>query len=761
MQNERAIAFFSTTLLAVGAGSAATAAVIDGWPADVPWLQVPGLFVALVAASHLLIRYQYGKEVDALDLFEAVLAPVMFVLPGPLVVALVGASKATVGIAHRNQPLKAYFNAAQWMAAAGLGNLAFDLIRTGESLTPRNFGALIAAMVVVGVVNHIAFSIVVTLAQGRRLGDVLKGMTALILTGWLGGWAVNTVFGVLFVSAYLRTPFAVALFLVPLVLLHWGSRGYATALADRARLAGLHSATHVLATPIDPRDGLGSFLAEVRECFESECAELVLVSPEGHETHRADAAGYSVNDGEHALGAALIHAGRAVKLTTVDPSSPLAAVLDAAGWRDCAAAPVRSGHRLIGVLCTYNRGGLEGFEEGELAVLEALANEVAGALHKAELLATILEERRKLAEIVDNTSDGIFTLDPGGVVESWNAALEQLTGYPADEMIGTSHLGVLRPRDASGNDVLFERWADELADPGNAAADETLALPNDVQVLTSAGEQRWLSCSYTRVPASDDRPPLLVVVGRDVTKVRELERLKEEFVATVSHELRTPLTPIKGFATTLLEGGDRMSTETRRTAVESILRSAQRLERLILNLLEVSRIESRVVEMRNTSVEVGELTQRVVREFRDAWGDHEISLSAPSHLCLALGSELWIEQILSNLLSNALKYATGSEPIEVHIRPEADAVELAVVDHGAGIPPEEAARVFERFERLDRSNRQAGTGLGLYIARELAHAMNGTLTLSETPGHGATFSLRLRPATATGPRQGTDAALRL
>jgi PAS domain S-box-containing protein len=735
LHNERGIALFSGLLLALGAAAAGITTVVVSWPDHVPWLQTPGLFVALVAASHLLIRYQYGKEVDAFDLYEAVLAPAMFVLPGALVVGLVGLSKVVVGVAHRNQPIKTFFNVAQWMAAAGAGTLVFDVLRRGNDLDPHNLVVLLAAMVVVGVVNDMAFTVVLRLAQDRRLGDVVKSMTSLMVTAWLGGWAVNTVFGVLFVSVYLRTPLAVVLFLVPLVLLHWGSRGYATALADQTRLEGLQSATHVLAKPIDPRDGIGQFLAEVVTCFEAACAELVLVSPAGHETHRVTEEGYRVDVAPHPLGAALLHAGRAVRLTTADPSSPLAAVLDEAGWHDCAAAPVRSGHRLIGVLCTYNRGGIEGFEEGELAVLEALANEVAGALHKAELLATILEERRKLSEIVDNTSDGIFTLDPGGVVESWNAAVEQLTGYLAAEMIGTSHLGVLRPRDAAGNDVLFERWADEDTD-----------LPNDVQVLTSSGELRWLSCSYTRVPAGDDRPPLLVVVGRDVTKIRELERLKEEFVATVSHELRTPLTPIKGFATTLLEGGDRMSSETRRTAVESILRSAQRLERLILNLLEVSRIESRVLDVRNSSVEVVELAQRVVREFRDAWGDRDIQVSVPNSLCHALGSELWIEQILSNLLSNALKYATGTEPLEVHVRADREAVELTVVDHGPGIPPEEAARVFERFERLDRTHRQAGTGLGLYIARELAHAMNGTLTLADTPERGATFSLRLRPA---------------
>ena len=735
MHNERRIAVLAAVLFLVGGAAGLFGTVTAGWDADVPWTQVPAFLALLVAAAYFLIRYQYGKEVYALDLFEAVLSPALFVFPPIVVVLLAGTSKAIVGLIHRNQPIKAAFNTAQWMAATGLGALTFTAIRQGDELTGRNFAALVAAMVVVGVSNHLSLAFVLSLVQGRKLTDVMGGMVGLIVTGWLGGWAVNTTFGVLFVSAFLRTPFAIVLFFVPLMLLHWGSRGYATALADRTRLSGLHSATHVLAEPIDPRDAIGQFVDEVRTCFESECAELVLLTADGHETHRVDADGYAVCQGNHPLGAALIHAGRAVRLTTADPSGFLAGVLEEQGWRDCSAAPVRSGHRLIGVLCTYNRGGVEGFEEGELAVLEALASEVAGALYKAELVATILEERRKLAEIVDNTSDGIFTLDPAGVVESWNSALESLTGYPGTEMIGTSHLGVLRPRDAAGSDVLFERWSESDA-----------ALPADVQVLTSSGELRWLSCSYTRVPAGDDRPPLLVVVGRDVTKVRELERLKDEFVATVSHELRTPLTPIKGFATTLLEGGDRMSSETRRTAVESILRSAQRLERLILNLLEVSRIESRVIDVRNSSVEVTELAARVVREFRDAWGDRQIVVSVPPSLCHALGSELWIEQILSNLLSNALKYATGPEPIEVHVTGTRDAIELAVVDHGAGIPPEEAHRVFERFERLDRTNRQAGTGLGLYIARELAHAMNATLELSETPGSGATFSLRLRPA---------------
>jgi PAS domain S-box-containing protein len=697
---------------------------------DVAWVVLAPLLGLLVAAEYFQIRFQYRDDVMALNLFDAALAPLIVAFPAAAVIGTVALAQLIAAAIRRNQPLKASFNVAQWAVAAGVGSLLYRIV--GGDARPTNTGLLILvlALSAMALINTLALAVVIRLAQHQPVRRVLANLAPTILVSWV----LNTPFALLFVTAVDSSRVTVVLFAVPLLMLHWASRGYAAARADRARIGGLQQATHVLAQPVDPRDAIGLFVAEVRECFEAECAELVLISPEGHEVHRADANGHRVTGENHPLGAALIHAGRAVRLTTVDPTSPLADVLERAGWRDCSAAPVRSGQRLIGVLCTYNRGGLEGFEEGELAVLEALANEVAGALHKAELLATILEERRKLSEIVDNTSDGIFTLDPAGVVESWNSALESLTGYPGSEMIGTSHLGVLRPRDAAGSDVLFERWAEDAE------------LPADVQVLTSAGELRWLSCSYTRVPAGDDRPPLLVVVGRDVTKARELERLKEEFVATVSHELRTPLTPIKGFATTLLEGGDRMSSETRRTAVESILRSAQRLERLILNLLEVSRIESRVIDVRNSSVEVGSLARRVVTEFRDAWGDRDIEVTAPKELCHALGSELWIEQILSNLLSNALKYAPGTDAIEVRVRPDLDAIELSVVDHGPGIPAEAAERVFERFERLDRTNRQAGTGLGLYIARELAHAMNGTLTLAETPGHGATFSLRLRPA---------------
>jgi signal transduction histidine kinase len=257
------------------------------------------------------------------------------------------------------------------------------------------------------------------------------------------------------------------------------------------------------------------------------------------------------------------------------------------------------------------------------------------------------------------------------------------------------------------------------------------------------------------VPAKDDRPAVLVVMARDVTRMHEVERLKEDFVATVSHELRTPLTPIKGFANMLLENGERLGIDGRKVAAESILRSAQRLERLIVNLLEVSRVESHVLEMRDAVVPVAPVVSRVVDEFRNAFSDRVIELDVQGSP-VARGSELWIEQILSNLLSNAVKYAPAPASIDVDVRADGTAVELLVIDHGPGVPEHEADRIFERFERLDQDRQQAGTGLGLYIARELAHAMNGTLAVSAGRDGGAIFALRLPDAALVGTELVSD-----
>jgi PAS domain S-box-containing protein len=678
---------------------------VHGVGQSVPWWTVPAFAVLLGSAEYLLVRFVYRGEVDALNLFEAALAPALVALPGVLVMLTVAAGQAAAAVLRRNPRRKACFNVGQWMLAAGAGSLVFASLRRDHDFGAGDLPALVAALLVVSLCNQLAFANVMRLVNRTTWNETIVGLRPVILPGWVGGWVVNTGFGGLFAISYAAGEWAMPFFFVPLVMLHWASRGFATARTNHVRLAGLQKATHALAAPIDPRDGVTAFLTEVLGGFEAECVELL--TPDGGHRARRDG-------GEQVL-------------VEVIPAATTAPLPD----DDCISTPVMAGERVLGVLRVHGRGGAEGFADGELAVLQALAAEVAGALQKAELLESILEERRKLFTVVDNTSDGILALDAHGVVQTWNPGLEVITGYAAASMVGSAHAGVLRARDSAGNDVLLERWAEQSAD-----------LPADLQVVASDGKVRWLSCSYSRVAPKEDRAAVLVVMVRDVTRIHEVERLKEDFVATVSHELRTPLTPIKGFATLLLESNHRLDDESRQAAAESILRSAQRLERLIVNLLEASRVERHVVDVRDATVPVMSVVERVVDEFHVAHPDRVITLDgegAPN----VRGSDLWIEQILSNLLSNAIKYTPASAPVEVRVRPDGGTVEVAVVDHGLGIPVHESERIFNRFERLDQDRQQAGTGLGLYIGRELAHAMHGTLAVSRGDDGGAVFVLRL------------------
>jgi PAS domain S-box-containing protein len=401
------------------------------------------------------------------------------------------------------------------------------------------------------------------------------------------------------------------------------------------------------------------------------------------------------------------------------------------------AVPLRQDAETIGVLALYDRIGMEGFESGELAIAAALGRELVGFVVRAELLHEIDEERRKLADILENTSDGILSVDHSGCITSWNAGLAAMTGRAADEMVGTRHFGLLRPRDAAGRDVLIEVWLAQM--------ESGAELPTELQIVTADGATVWLSCSYSRIPAGEGRSDTLVIVARNITQARELERLKDDFVAVVSHELRTPLVPIKGWAQTLLNRGDRLSDDQRRTAVQSILAQAQKLESLVLNILEASRIEAGRVDGEGIA-DAGAITARIVEDTLAARPDRAVRLRPAPVPSNVRGSAVWVERAVSNLVSNAIKYSPDDEPVDVSIDVAGQTVLIAVTDRGPGIAVDAQERIFERFERLEETRKQTGTGLGLYITRRLARAMGGDVTVSSVPGAGSTFLLRLPAA---------------
>ena len=721
---DRAVRLYIAALAAVAIAAVGADVLVFGWR-HVDNVLLAAAFVPVLAASeYLIVRFRYRDQIDGLNLFEAVLTPLLFSFPVPAAVLAVGVAQVTAGIARRNRPRKAAFNVCQWMVAVATGGFVLDALRQGPSLTAANLAATVGAVVVVSAVNQAEFSVVIALAEGRPLRHVFGALQEVFLLGWALGGAVNAAFGVLFLAAYQWSAVSVGLFVVPLLVLHWANKAYAAARADEVRLRALHHASALLAEPVDPFDAVDDFLAEVRRCFETEAAELLIVTENGPVIYRSPAS--NVPYTATAM-TGVLSLQKPVRLSGSEISPQPA-------WRDCLAAPLVNGEETIGALCTYNRNGLEGFEDGELAVLAVLAADVVAAVERSRLVQRVVDERRTLRDIIGSASDGIFTLGQDGTVTSWNPALTGITGYRADDVVGRRDLAVLRPRDSERRDVILERWAER-----------DVALPTDLQILTRTGELRWLSCSYSTV-ASSDGDGSLIVIARDVTKEREVERLREDFVATVSHELRTPLSPIKGWAATLLDFGDKLNAVDRREGLQSILRQAQRLERLVVNLLEVSKIEHGSLDADIADVDVSAVAHRVVEDFHAAFPERTFHLDGADEPCWASAKELWVEQILSNLVSNAVKYSSEATPVEVTVEPGLDHIGVVVVDHGCGIPAHELERVFERFHRVRETVTQTGTGLGLYIARQLAEEVGGHVSVESVPGRGSQFTLELPAA---------------
>ena len=245
----------------------------------------------------------------------------------------------------------------------------------------------------------------------------------------------------------------------------------------------------------------------------------------------------------------------------------------------------------------------------------------------------------------------------------------------------------------------------------------------------------------------DDGAPGAVVVVHDISKIKTLEKVRQEFVANVSHELRTPLTIILGYLETLIDGGldDRKMTED---ALQVMFRHAERLKHLVDDLLTISRAESRTMPLHLETVELAPLLQRVAEQLAEPMRRQgaKIEIESPEDGLTVGADALRIEQVLVNLLENALKHA-GREGLVVKIRVErhANAVVIEVADNGPGIPYEDQEHIFERFYRVHkhRSRDTGGTGLGLSIVKNVVQAHGGTVSLRSVPGRGATFLVSL------------------
>jgi two-component system sensor histidine kinase KdpD len=258
------------------------------------------------------------------------------------------------------------------------------------------------------------------------------------------------------------------------------------------------------------------------------------------------------------------------------------------------------------------------------------------------------------------------------------------------------------------------------------------------QQLTPA-DRELLEALVAGLAAGVDRLRLQEEV-REARLVAEVGRQRAGFLSAVSHNLRTPLTAVKAAAGTLLASWSRIEPEERRELLETISDEAERLERLVRNTLELSRIRAGALEIEPERVDIADLVQHAVRRLRPIARAHRVRLDVDDDLPPVLLDVTMAEQILLNLLENALRFAPPGSEIVVGAHAYGDdEIELRVADHGPGVPPEARDRIFEEFQSAETRPDRSGTGLGLAIVRALVVAHGGSVRYEDTPGGGATF----------------------
>jgi PAS domain S-box-containing protein len=360
--------------------------------------------------------------------------------------------------------------------------------------------------------------------------------------------------------------------------------------------------------------------------------------------------------------------------------------------------------------------------------------EIARHLRNARLIQQTLQHQKIAAAVVDQSSDAIFVTDLEHKILAWNAGAEDLFQWRLSEVLGR-HGAFLVPSNRVDE---IKNVIEEVLTLGHKNSVETERLRKDGNAVAVEG-------SFTLLKDDADAPFAIVRSYRDITKRKQVERMKSEFTALVSHELRTPLTAIRGFAETLRDFGDELDAGKRQNYLQIILDESARLGHMVGDFLDIARIEAGGIETTLSEVLLEPLFGRIARLFKENPSKPNFSVEVDDGARSLRGDEEQLYRLFVNLVGNALKYNPAGGTISLRAAALGSDLELSVSDQGPGVSKEDQVRLFEKFYRAgDAVTRKTpGTGLGLAICKGIVDAHRGSIRVDSVPGHGARFTARL------------------
>lgn len=407
--------------------------------------------------------------------------------------------------------------------------------------------------------------------------------------------------------------------------------------------------------------------------------------------------------------------------------------------RQVVALPMIVEQDLLGMIFIFRAQSVR-FSPDDYQILSSFADYAAIAVHNARLYESAVTERRRLDALLDSSADGIMVLMPNLRIERFNRALVTLTGWRAAEAIGRPHDDVItwaqRRSRLTLEDATAQGWP----------TDEGRTLYVEGELRRRNGSRVSLGITYAPLMTRNGRLLNIIGTARDITRFREADTLKDTFISVVSHELKTPVSIIKGYAETLRRPEALRSPALVDDMLADIVQESDRLTRLVDDLLDASRLQAGGLPFHEVEeVDLRLIAQRVIERYRPRTNRHVLTLAFAEDFPTVLGDARRLEQVLDNLVSNAIKYSPRGGTVEVRGRATPAEVVLSVSDEGVGIPLDEQERIFDRFYRVEGPDTRAaaGTGLGLYLTRAIVTAHGGRCWVTSSPGQGATFYVAL------------------
>jgi len=527
------------------------------------------------------------------------------------------------------------------------------------------------------------------------------------------------------------------------------ARLFAASERRAAQVSALFEISRDISANLALKEILSTIVRKARELLGTDTSFLAMVTPDGQGFEMVASDGLRTKamrelrlGREQGLAGLVVERGEPIivddyprEVIFKDP--PLEAVREE-GLISEIGVPLSDGANLLGVLYIGNRTRVR-FSPEDARLLMAFAKQASIAIQNARLYEEAVAQReraeagrRHLQVVIDSMPEGVIIAEGAdGRITTINRAGKRLLGVDAVEGLDPrrepSALGLFTPEG-----TLF---AVEQLPLQRSVRNGEVCL--GVEIVIHRPDGTTLPVLVNSAPFRDleGRVSGAVVVFQDISKAKEAEQLKDEFMSLVSHELRTPLTSIKGAARTLLRHYSTLDEATRMELLQDVDEEADRLYRLVENLLDFSRAEAGVLRLSTEPVHLGKLASNVVGEMRGRSDRHEFQLDFPPDLPLAEADPLRVEQVLRNLLDNAVKYSPSGGSIEVKGTVSDGMLKVSVRDHGIGISSEDRARVFGRFQRAAdaRVGRTQGVGLGLAICRRLVEAHGGRIWIEDPP----------------------------